>query len=1056
MDVSSLNSDRAGQALTSCQSALVTTATSMGERQPISVVDKRIVSSPLKPIIGNMVVSKSDESDQNFYNYSSSSVLSEKKGLKILENSVKEKTVDIVQKSDCGSVGLTPNCVSPTVDEGGDDVCDDEAMSEKDDDDDPVECGDCDVEFASLQQYMDHPCSQSNNSKTTTAGSADDSELSDGESFDGKIVYNPDGSAYIIECDDSDLDDLDSIDVPKQEGAIVVDRKISCDAVPSSFPQIANAFFLSRNPQSFLNNYCTSATNSTKSLKHSHDAPIMHSYRVYDFRSGSSSLSNSTENHTHPSTSALPALTVPTKPILMCFICKLSFGVSKSFIAHANAEHTMTLSKEEKAAMSQRNASAIIQCVGKDKLALMSFLEPVAVTPVVRSNSSSPESSKAFPYYQTMTPSFLGKDSTSVSYVYSKPKISLSPSMETSNSSSSLAKEDQIDLKTSGTSIKQEVKNGESMDETNSASDAESDCSQSSKNGGSSMSLPSLVPAAAAAGSSAVTNSCSSQDSESLSQSKAEALNTSMLASHALSIASSVPSPSIHNPMYPPAFLRMCDEHPQGRVLGAECPKCDMVLSSSQSLGGHMTMMHSRNSCKTLKCPKCNWHYKYQETLEIHMKEKHPESDQQCIYCIANQPHPRLARGETYSCGYKPYRCEVCNYSTTTKGNLSIHMQSDKHINNMQELANGGQEVKLPQQPETYNNNNNSSTTPAVPDDVYKKIKPKQTWRCDVCNYETAVARNLRIHMTSEKHTHNMMVLQQNMKHMQRDMHLQINQLMMLGQQDPVLFGLPTQMAGGMFPYDQQMLASGIPAGFEVPVNLTTENGMGSGAGMGMPCTGEGADSARLFHCCVCNSYLTDSLDSLHQHLQHDRTKQRESEHISVASGSYLCNLCTYKTNLKANFQLHCKTDKHLQRVQLVNHIKEGGAGNEWRLKYLNVSNPVQVRCNACDYYTNSIHKLQMHTGSLQHESSAQLFLHLQLEESKVVAETKYYQCTLCGHCSKTKLGLIQHARSVAHIQKENLTSQQNDLDKPALEIGTVFVVKGLKEGEVVSFEEGE
>lgn len=36
-----------------------------------------------------------------------------------------------------------------------------------------------------------------------------------------------------------------------------------------------------------------------------------------------------------------------------------------------------------------------------------------------------------------------------------------------------------------------------------------------------------------------------------------------------------------------------------------------------------------------------------------------------------------------------------------------------------------------------------------------------QKWRCDVCNYETSIARNLRIHMTSEKHTHNMLILQQ-------------------------------------------------------------------------------------------------------------------------------------------------------------------------------------------------------------------------------------------------------------------------------------------------------
>lgn len=33
--------------------------------------------------------------------------------------------------------------------------------------------------------------------------------------------------------------------------------------------------------------------------------------------------------------------------------------------------------------------------------------------------------------------------------------------------------------------------------------------------------------------------------------------------------------------------------------------------------------------------------------------------------------------------------------------------------------------------------------------------KKSAMWRCDVCKYETNVARNLRIHMTSEKHAHN-------------------------------------------------------------------------------------------------------------------------------------------------------------------------------------------------------------------------------------------------------------------------------------------------------------
>ena len=45
----------------------------------------------------------------------------------------------------------------------------------------------------------------------------DDDSKMDVAKFDGKIVYNPDGSAYIIE----DCDDDDALQLPKQEGSIV-------------------------------------------------------------------------------------------------------------------------------------------------------------------------------------------------------------------------------------------------------------------------------------------------------------------------------------------------------------------------------------------------------------------------------------------------------------------------------------------------------------------------------------------------------------------------------------------------------------------------------------------------------------------------------------------------------------------------------------------------------------------------------------------------------------------------------------------------------------------
>lgn len=167
------------------------------------------------------------------------------------------------------------------------------------------------------------------------------------------------------------------------------------------------------------------------------------------------------------------------------------------------------------------------------------------------------------------------------------------------------------------------------------------------------------------------------------------------------------------------------------------------------SLSSHMSLLHSRNSCKTLKCPKCNWHYKYQQTLDVHMREKHPESNSHCSYCSAGGAHPRLARGESYNCGYKPYRCDVCNYSTTTKGNLSIHTQSDKHLANLQGFQAG---------PGGRGSSPEASLPPSAGD---KEPKTKSSWQCKVCSYETNISRNLRIHMTSEKHMQNVLMLHQ-------------------------------------------------------------------------------------------------------------------------------------------------------------------------------------------------------------------------------------------------------------------------------------------------------
>ncbi|VDN50249.1 unnamed protein product [Dracunculus medinensis] len=105
-----------------------------------------------------------------------------------------------------------------------------------------------------------------------------------------------------------------------------------------------------------------------------------------------------------------------------------------------------------------------------------------------------------------------------------------------------------------------------------------------------------------------------------------------------------------------------------------------------------------------------------------------------CIYCLQSRPHPRLARGENYSCGYKPYRCEICKYSTTTKGNLSIHMQSDKHLHAMQEM------------PSIVSEKDRSR--PALGDiSVLHGM-----YQCNLCPYNTSLKANFQLHTRTDKH----------------------------------------------------------------------------------------------------------------------------------------------------------------------------------------------------------------------------------------------------------------------------------------------------------------
>lgn len=209
---------------------------------------------------------------------------------------------------------------------------------------------------------------------TITSASALESEgsvassLSDVETFNGKIVYNPDGSAYIIEDPDSEASEVEA--EISQEGSIIDARGLSPHYGSICFPQIVSAFHISRSStaephHSLYSALCGQALaqNSSSDASKVPEVPaIMHSYRVFSLRNKEKGDSN----HEEPGLDAANCSTVPVKPILMCFICKLSFGYTKSFVAHAVGEHHhLSLNEDEKRVLSAKNISAIIQGVGK-------------------------------------------------------------------------------------------------------------------------------------------------------------------------------------------------------------------------------------------------------------------------------------------------------------------------------------------------------------------------------------------------------------------------------------------------------------------------------------------------------------------------------------------------------------------------------------------------------------------------------------------------------------------------------------------------------------------
>uniref|UniRef100_A0AAY4BPE0 Zinc finger homeobox protein 3 n=1 Tax=Denticeps clupeoides TaxID=299321 RepID=A0AAY4BPE0_9TELE len=871
----------------------------------------------------------------------------------------------------------------------------------------------------------------------------EDGEDSDMEALVGEIVYRLDGSAFVVE----NASQLTPTEVEQGEGR----------SVPTQTPPTLRTCHIAASLAPWLR-----PPNQAK------PHPILHSFRVFRLShhddspapaSASSHVSKDEFSNEATDVAREETRSLPGRPVLMCFLCHLSFGHAHAFASHAGQQHAVTLSDEERLLIMVKNTSAIIQPVGPGKQPLLGFLEPKT-----SNHTHYPASQPAKdPQNLLLVPrreeregegetggakglltwneegdhedeeeeeallsdldevEALGRASFS-SISSSEVGMGAAPLTNQSkvvSKSPASARTSGLPPSTAARSFTPDTKPASAdLTSFNCPCPALPDTAKDDGTAGSPASVPTDECANIESANAKRPNSCPagrgtggvSRQDDRPDQQQQQQPRTS-------------PGGQLDLLSAPTAGGSLADF---SASVGAGS---DGAQNSPYALGGYLTPTHSRNSCKTLKCPKCNWHYKYQQTLEAHMKEKHPEVDGgHCPYCTSGQSHPRLARGETYTCGYKPFRCQVCQYSTTTKGNLSIHMQSDKHLHNMQSLQNGGEQAYGHAAPQVAGTC--SSPSPAKP-------RPCSSWRCEVCDYETNVARNLRIHMTSEKHTHNMLLLQQNLAQMQQ--HRAGVRLALGGAVPPVL----SEKDLYQFYLSQACTLKTDPLAPDAQFLTSLAEPDGSSLRRLGPREGHLAAAKHLFQCGVCGTFSCDALDALARHLATQRVLPEAAWRRTVGE-SHHCRLCQYTTPLRANFQLHCQTDKHLLRHQLAE--EDGEEDEEWWLKCVAASNPVQLMCNACNCEVTSLEKLKLHVTSLRHEASIRLY-QVGVLKQFIVKPDSCFVCLLCDHSARSGLALVQHSHSLGHQQRTGLHQLQRiqkDLQEEEEEFTDIFTIRKL------------
>ena len=328
-----------------------------------------------------------------------------------------------------------------------------------------------------------------------------------------------------------------------------------------------------------------------------------------------------------------------------------------------------------------------------------------------------------------------------------------------------------------------------------------------------------------------------------------------------------------------------------------------------------------------------------------------------------------------------PTACDVCHYATTTKGNLSIHMQSDKHLNNVQERHRALHNLCTPRERikkevEEAGISEGGTTEGSVQVDGNSGLR-------DIVQAKLRMLSDAAVKPPLAEGGET------------------------LGDKIAKWFAKQPELS------KQDESCNQMSKPDEIPANERSNSS-------------EHLNPQHMFTCSTCTVFSTDSLEDLEHHMRRGRGSTRSGDFTTVESGLQVCLLCSYRTHLRANFLLHCQSDKHVQKLQHLLHILEGGAGNLWQLPYLHATSPVAVRCNLCEVSAGLGVQLRVHSAEGRHRANCVLWTHLCRVERTVPAGRRRYVCTLCGYSARHMLLLLRHAASLLHLGSE----QRRQLDQ--------------------------